>query len=180
MNPPLAIAHSHIPIFRVVRVGWKNPLESSFSMTAPDNRWNDATFPALYCCCGEDVSRAVARDVFRLAGVELADLQPSFRPRLVEVRWKGTVVDAVSPEGLRAADLPENYPAAIEKSDTRLRAGRWHAARLEGVVCRSSSLYRLGLRVWTGAHERWSEIAVFTHNVVEPPVIIGDRLAFTW
>jgi len=41
-------------------------------------------------------------------------------------------------------------------------------------------LYRLGLRVWTGAHELWSEIAVFTDNVADAPAIIGDRLDFTW
>jgi RES domain-containing protein len=73
---PRALVHNHVPLFRVIRRGWADPLDTSYSQRASaDNRWNTPDFPALYSSCSERVARAVARDVFRLAAIELADLQ---------------------------------------------------------------------------------------------------------
>ena len=68
-------AHRHQPVYRVVRAGWEDPLDASFSRWWPDRRWNIADFAALYCCCSEAVARAVAQDVLRVASVLLEDLQ---------------------------------------------------------------------------------------------------------
>jgi hypothetical protein len=75
-------------------------------------------------CCSETVARAVTLDVFRTAGVELSDLRPDARPRLVEIAWHGKVADMSSTEGLAAAG----------KAMTRRAAERWHTAGLGGVV----------------------------------------------
>ena len=174
------ISHTHTPIFRVVRSNWADPLDSSFSTKAPDNRWNDATFEALYCCCSEGVARAVARDVLEFAGVELDELQPSAQPQLVEIAWVGNVADVASAEGIEAAGLPAEYPGGTPKTETRRRAAAWHDARVEGVVCRSSSLQRLGFTAWTGAHEPWSGLAIFTANALEKPSLLAKRPDLAW
>lgn len=94
------VAHKHMPLYRVIRRGWADPLDTSYSQRASaDNRWNTPDFPALYSSCSERVARAVARDVFRSAAIELADLQGAMLPELVEIAWAGEVVDVASLEG---------------------------------------------------------------------------------
>src|SRR5882724_4023198 len=148
----LRVTHDHGPVYRVVRHGHKNALDASFSRSAKDNRWNTAAFSALYCCCGIRVARAVVRDLFRVVGVEASELRPAWRPKLVAIRWSGEVVDAASKEGLAAARLPAEYPLGTDKERTRALAVRWHQAKSEGVVSRSASLSRLGLRRFRGDH----------------------------
>jgi hypothetical protein len=169
MARPRRVPHEHQPVYRVVRAGWANPLDASFSRRAADNRWSSAAFAALYCCCSPRVARAVTRDVLRLAGVEPQDLQPAYRPRMVEVLWRGEVIDVASPEGVRAAGFPTDYPRGVDKAETRRAAGRWHRAGAEGVVCRSASLARLGFADWSGDHERWGELAIFPENAERAP-----------
>jgi RES domain-containing protein len=122
---PRYVAHSHTPIFRVVRAGWPDPLDASFSQKARDNRWNDDSFPALYCCCSEAVARGVTVDILRFAGVEASDLVPSVRPRLIEIAWSGRVVDVASAEGVAEAGFDAHYPENSDKVATRRQAAAW-------------------------------------------------------
>lgn len=176
MNGVRLLDHSHVPLYRVVRAGWGDPLDASFSRRAPDRRWNDARFAALYCCCSEGVARAVAEDVLRLAGLRLDELQPAARPQLAEIAWRGSVVDVATPEGIEAAGFPPEYPDHVSRHETRRRSALWHGAGgSEGVVCRSASLARLGLGHWSGPHEGWSELAIFVERAREPPRLVRRR-----
>ncbi|MFN8558508.1 MAG: hypothetical protein U0531_14580, partial [Dehalococcoidia bacterium] len=66
------VEHDHVPVFRVVRAGWPNPLDASFSHNQ-SNRWNPrGAFPALYTCCSPAVARAIVLDIFNLAAIDLA------------------------------------------------------------------------------------------------------------
>ncbi|MEA2691067.1 MAG: hypothetical protein QOJ16_454 [Acidobacteriota bacterium] len=170
-----ALALAGQALYRVVRTGWSDPLDATFSQTARDRRWNTVDFPALYCCLSLDVARAVTRDLLGLAGIELGDLQPAYRPRLVEVGWSGELVDVATAPGVAAAGFPESYPEGVERSATRRAAVRWHRQGREGVACRSASLLRLGWTEWTGAPERFSEAALFVDNCRVVPVRLGHR-----
>lgn len=177
---PHVISHAHRPIYRVVRASWQEPLDASFSQRAKDNRWNTSAFPALYCACSVPVARAVTRDILGFAGIDPSDLQPAYRPRLVQVNWSGRVVDVISAQGLRAADFPEDYPLDVDKTLTRAKATDWHAAGWEGVVCRSASLARVGFRSWSGTHPKWGEVAIFVRNAAEPPHVAGHQDDLSW
>jgi len=167
-------------LYRVVRAGWRDPLDVSFSRRAADNRWNTSDFAALYCCGSLFVARAVTRDVLRLARVEIEDLLPDWRPRLAEVGWRGDLVDVATSDGIAAAGYLLSYPADLPKQLTRRDAERWHRDGEEGVACRSASLWRLGFYDWTGAWPRWSEIVVFVESCrIRPsPLSIRDDLAW--
>lgn len=180
MKPPRTLTLSGQPLYRVVRAGWSDPLDATFSQTAGDRRWNTGDFPALYCCLSVDVARAVTRDLLGFAGVELADLQPAYRPRLVEIGWKGELVDVATAPGVAAAGFPEDYPAGVDRSATRRAAVRWQGQGREGVACRSASLLRLGFTDWNGAWERWSEAALFVESCRMPPVVRGARDDSAW
>lgn len=169
MRPHRLVFHNHRPIYRVVRAGWHDPVDASFSRAAADNRWNTSSFPALYCCCGLEVARAVTRDVLHFVGVEVEDLQPDFQPRLVEIGWAGNLVDVLSEEGVAAAGFPASYPDGVAKTLTREAATDWHAQRLEGVVCRSASLARLGVTSWGTDCLKQGEAVLFVANCRMPP-----------
>jgi RES domain-containing protein len=180
MKRPRAVPHTHRPVYRVVRAGWSDPLDATFSRRAADNRWNTAAFAALYCCCGPGIARAVTRDVLRFAGVEVEDLQPAYRPRLVAVGWAGEVVDALTPGGLAAAGLPATYPEGVAKSLTRELAAGWRAAGAEGVVARSASLWRQGFTAWTADCAATGELALFVANCRTPPALLGQSDDLGW
>lgn len=181
MSGPRLVPHDH-DVVRVVRVGWEDPLDTSFSRHAPGSRWNTGAFPALYCCCSEAVARAVTRDRWKLAGVEQAiELQPAYRPRLVDISWSGKVVDVASQEELTASGLPTSYPDGVDKGTTQERAASWHGdGAAEGVLCRSASLHRLGISIWEGAHERWSELAVWVDRAARRPRLLRRRDDLDW
>jgi hypothetical protein len=146
-----AIQHAHVPIYRVVRKGWPNPLDTTFSQRAnADNRWNTPEFPALYCCCSEAVARAITVDRFRIAGVDLEDLQEDVRPQLVEIHWTGEAIDMFTESGIVSAGFPADYPAATERKETRRSAVQWHAMGADSVLCRSASVARLADARWGG------------------------------
>jgi RES domain-containing protein len=171
------------PLYRVVRAGWSDPLDATWSQTAGDRRWNTADFPALYCCLSLDVARAVTRDLLGFSGIELGDLQPAYRPRLVEVGWSGELVDVATAPGVAAAGFPASYPEGVDRSATRRAAVAWHRQGREGVACRSASLLRLGFpggEAWSGPPERWSEAALFVERCRTPPVRLGHRDEGTW
>ncbi len=174
------LAFENPNLYRVVRAGWSDPLDASFSRRAADNRWNTSGFAALYCCGSLLVARAVARDVLRLAGVEIEDLLPDWRPRLVEVGWRGNLVDVATPDGIAAAGYPPSYPANLSKQFTRGDAERWHHDGEEGVACRSASLWRMGFSDWTGAWPQWSEIVVFVESCRTRPSLLGIRDDLAW
>lgn len=180
MTPYRSFPHDHQPIYRVVRAGWPDPLDASFSQRASDNRWNTVDFPALYFCCALEVARAVTRDILGLAGVEIGDLQPAFRPRLVEIEWSGEVVDMVSAEGVAAAGFSDSYPEGVSKRRTRELAEEWSERAAEGVACRSASLHRLGVSDWSGGCRRVGELALFVDNCRTPPRRVRHRDDLEW
>ena len=180
MSGFLSVEHAHWPVYRVVRRAWEDPLDASYSRSRPDNRWNTAEFPALYCCCHPRVARAVTLDVFRLAGVELADLQPAALPQLVEVSWNGRVVDVASAEGVIAAGFPSEYPKGVGKSQTRRYATEWYAKGAKGVVCRSASIARTGFSSWSGPHISWGELTIFVSNAKRRPRLLHRRRDLDW
>jgi RES domain-containing protein len=181
MTVPRTVTHHHVPLYRVIRRAWADPLDTSYSQRASaDNRWNTPDFPALYCACSEQVARAVARDVYRLAGVESADLQDAMLPDLVEITWAGGVVDIASSEGVQAAGFPPEYPFGIEKTQTRERATAWYDNGAEGVVGRSTSLMRLGFSNWVGEHESWCEVTIFVNNSRQQPSVQRRRTDLDW
>jgi RES domain-containing protein len=171
----LRFAHRHRPVYRVVRAGWADPLDASFSRRRADRRWNTTDFAALYCCCSVTVARAVAEDVFRLAGVLAEDLQPHARPQLAEIGWEGRVVDIVSERGVAAAGFPASYPVGVDREATRAAAAGWNAGGAEGVCARSASLARRGITDWRGDHPRFGELAIFVANSHAKPVLIDRR-----
>jgi len=178
---PLIMDHQHEPVYRVVRAAWADPLDTSFSRQRPDNRWNPpGEFGALYVCCSEPVARAVTLDILGFAGLVLDDLLPAVRPQLVEIGWSGPVVDVASAEGVAAAGFPASYPRGIAYGDTQPAAAVWHRAGREGVVCRSASLLRMGVREWSGPHERWSELAIFVANAARKPSLLRRRADLEW
>jgi RES domain-containing protein len=180
MTPAAVIEHEHQPLYRVVRRDWADPLDASFSRMRASNRWNTSGFPALYCCCSEAVARAVALDVFRLAGVELSDLRAGVRPQLVEIDWQGRVADMCSPEGVAASGFAPGYPHAADRQATQAAATAWLRGGLEGVVCRSASLNRAGFADWTGPHERWGEVAIFVETAATRPRVRRRREDRDW
>ena len=79
-------AHDHLPVCRVVRRGWKDPIDTAFSQRHNvDNRWNTPDFPALYCCCSKTVARAIVKDRFGITGVDITDLQQPWYPQLLSL-----------------------------------------------------------------------------------------------
>ena len=180
MNAVRLVRHRHIPIYRVIRRGWADPLDASSSQRRPDNRWNTSEFSALYCCCSQRVAVAVANELFRLGSLTVEDLQPAFRPALAELRWTGTLIDVVSTEGVIAAGFNAEYPQKTSKVQTQRAAARWHAHGTEGVVCRSASLSRMGLREWKGSHQRWGEVAIFPANARRKPALLARRDDAEW
>jgi hypothetical protein len=181
MTSGLVIDHGHTPVYRVVRKGWKDPLDVSYSQKAPDNRWNTPDFPTLYCCCSTKTAQAVAEDLFiGTFRVQLIDLLPSVVPNLVEIGWSGRVVDVASAEGVGGAGLDSSYPDRSTKEQTRQLATEWHSGGAQGVVCRSASLAQKGFSDWSGSHEQWSELAIFVRNCIEPPILVKRRPDLDW
>lgn len=169
MTSPHLVPHAH-RTYRVLRHEVPDPLDDSRSQLQNDNRWNTRDFPALYACCSLAVARVVVLDRLGFSSITLEDLTPDARPMYVEVRWSGQLVDVVSPDGIAAAGFPAAYPQGVEKTDTRRAAAAWHAAGLEGVLCRSASIARLGLATgWVLPHEPWGETAIFTRNTKRTP-----------
>ncbi len=180
MTQPLRLHHTHLPLYRVVRRSWSDPLNVSHSQTRVDNRWNTADFPALYCCCSTRVARAVVLDVFRFTGVEMSELQLAARPQLIEISWRGDVIDMVSEMGIAGAGFPADYPLGVSKERTRLAAIDWHAAGENGVVARSASLGRLGFSGWNLPHDGWGELAIFPQNSESRPRLLRRRDDLDW
>lgn len=177
---PRTFVHDHQPIYRVVRRGWSDPLDSSFSRRRDDRRWNTPDFPALYCCCSEVVARDVTRDLLLEAAVEPEDLQPDLRPQLVEIGWRGEVVDVVTEEGVAEAGFPMDYPAGVVLADTQEAAKVWHQKAAEGVCCRSASVHRRGRASWSEEHEVFGEVAIYPDNAEEAPRLLSRRGDLDW
>jgi RES domain-containing protein len=172
--------HGHAPVYRVVRARWGDPLDASFSRRTADRRWNTSDFPALYCCCSVAVARAVALDVFRTAGVEMEDLQPDIRPQLVEIEWRGDVVDMVTEDGVIAAGFAADYPRGVDRASTRAAAEEWHRAGAEGVCARSASVHRRGYSAWQGDHRRFGELTIDVDNATAKPRLRRRRDDHRW
>lgn len=179
MTEPLLVGHGHV-VYRVTRQRWGDPLDASYSQARKDNRWNTPAFPALYACCSEQVARSVALDRFRLSGVELEDLHPDAHPALVEITWAGMLVDVASAAGVIAAGFPATYPTGVSIAETQTAATAWHAGGVEGVVCRSASLARLGFFAWKDPHQPWGEVAIFSQNAKRAPRRRRRRVDLDW
>jgi hypothetical protein len=176
----LLVDHIHVPLFRVIRANWKDALDTSFSR-ASGGRWNAAnTHAVLYVSCSMAVARAVALDVFRIGALRLEDLAPEMRPALAEIDWAGRVVDMASATGIAAAGFRASYPDRYTHSRTQSASSIWFQAGVEGVVCRSASVARLGSGTWTGPHETWGETAIFTDNAALTPTLRRLRRGQAW
>jgi len=136
----------------------------------------------LYACCSEAVARDVTWDLLLFQGsLELADLDPSRRPELVEIDWAGeTVVDVASPEGVEAAGFRPAYPEGVGHDETQPKAAAWHTRGAEGVLCRSASRMRRGFGDWTGDHRDWAEMAVFVETARHRPRLVRRRSDLEW
>jgi hypothetical protein len=175
------VDHNHLPIYRVVRRGWPDPIDATFSQGPKvDNRWNSADFPALYCCCTEEVAGAIVKDIFRITGATLADLQETAYPQLVEIHWQGEPVDMIAETTIVGAGFSPDYPDGVHHSQTRVAAIGWHAAGASGVLCRSASMARLGFKRWVGDHAAWSELAIYTENCPTKPIVLNRRDDLSW
>jgi RES domain-containing protein len=174
------VEHTHVPLFRVGRRSWVDPLDASYSMRVPGNRWNTQAFPALYCCCSEKVAGQLVQDRLRHGNLLLDDLQDECRPRLFEISWEGRVVDLASPEGLQANGFPPTYPDGVEVAICRDAAEKWHAEGHEGVLCRSAAAFRMGERKWEGDHRGWGEVAVWVRNARRQPKLVRPRDDEDW
>jgi len=164
------INHNHIPIYRVVPASTNDVLNTDYSLKK-NNRWNTEKFPALYACCSEKVAKAVIQDIYLKGGFNVDDLIPDRKPRIIKFDWKGKVVDMITETGLSKAKFNKNYPKGVDYTQTQQSAAKWHRAKIEGVVCRSMSLYRLGLKKWAGEHKFWGEIVIFVRNVKNKPCL---------
>lgn len=160
MSGEVILKHVHLPLYRVLGGGRRDPLDTSGSLSG-SRRWNTPLFPALYTCCSEHTARAVARDRMNIAAVDLEELQVEARPVLFELEWRGEVVDVVSEEGVRAAGFSPTYPTDTPHRETQPKATDWYTRKREGVACRSASLMRLGFSNWTADHAAWGELAIF-------------------
>lgn len=173
--------HDHLPIYRVIRRGWPNPLDTSYSqLRSTDNRWNTPGFPALYCCCSPTVARAIVHDVFRLTSVDIEDLQEDARPQLVEIHWTGEVVDMITESAIVNAGFQADYPRDTGHSQTQMIASNLHSKGAEAILCRSASLSRLGFANWEGDHQFWSELAIFTQNAAVRPSLLKRHVELDW
>jgi RES domain-containing protein len=171
LTAPRSLHHRHVPLYRVVRARWGDPLDATQSQ-ARGGRWNPpSSFPVLHACCSATVARALARERLDQAGVVLDDLQPDAMPQLVEIGWEGRVVDVVSAEGVAAAGLPPDYPRGVGHERTQPLGKSWHKARRAGVVCRSATLGRSAFSAWSGAHETFSEVAIFVDHARRPKLL---------
>jgi RES domain-containing protein len=179
LKTPRFLDWTREPIFRVVRRGWKNPIDTSYSRTA-NHRWNTPDFEALYCCASAKVARAVTLDIFRTAGVVIEDLRPEVRPQLVELAWQGRVVDVATAEGVRAAGFPVKYPQDVGRESTQAAGARWYGSGAEGVICRSASLERLRFSAWAGDYAIWSEIAIYPANAKKMAKLLRRSNALGW
>lgn len=180
MTAPRLVRHSH-PLYRVAPRSWRDPLDATFSMSDPDNRWNTPEFPALYCCCSIRVARENVRDKFRRSSLTIDDLQQRQMPTLVELDWSGTLVDCASPQGLSVAGLPGAYPEGASKEDCRALAAEWHVAGLQGVLARSAAVWRNGTaHGWQGKHSGWSEAAIFVRNARRSPQLVRRKRDLNW
>jgi hypothetical protein len=139
-----------------------------------------ARFPALYCCCSEAVVRAIVRDIFRVAGVDVADLQEGAQPQLVEIDWTGEPIDMITGAAILDAGFTADYPIHSDHLQTQHAATKWHEAGAPGVLCRSASLARFGFSDWTGHHARWSELTVYTDNSSPRPSLLRRRDDLDW
>lgn len=168
MRTPRFFEWTRDALFRVVRRGWKDPLDTSFSRRG-NHRWNTPEFEALYCCGSAKVARAVTLDVFRFAGLVIEDLRPEARPQLVEIAWRGRLADVATREGVKAAGFAARYPEGASRAATQAAGEGWHRAGFEGVICRSASLWRLRFADWTGDPANWSEVAIYPANARMAP-----------
>lgn len=114
------------------------------------------------------------------AAVEPEDLQPDLRPQLVEIGWRGEVVDVVTEEGVAEADFPMDYPTGLALADTQEAAKVWHAEDAEGVCCRSASVHRRGRTSWSGEHQAFGEVAIYPDNSEEAPKLLRRRGDLNW
>ena len=174
------MAHEHVPLYRVARAGWADPLDTDHSRLA-SNRWNSrGGHRVLYTACSLAVARCIVADVFALGAFGVEDLQPEYFPVLAEVNWAGEAVDLASPTGLVEAGFPLDYPDRIEHHHTQPFAAAWFTLGAEGVLCRSASVFRINHRGWVGPHENWAELAIFVENAKETPVLVRVRPDDEW
>lgn len=176
---PVLVAHDHLPLLRVVQRGWAAPLDASHSHRE-GGRWNaPGAFAVLYASCSEAVARAITYERLDRAGVVLADLQPASLPQLVEIAWKGSLVDVFSKRGVAACGLSADYPEGTGYDRTRPLGAALAASGHPGLLCRSATLSRAGVRTWPADHRPWGEVALFVASA-RLPRLLRRRRDFAW
>lgn len=174
------VRHDHVPLYRVARAGWSDPVDATFS-TVHGGRWSPrGGFPILYTCCSKNTARAVLAHVLRVTSLEIDDLNPEIRPVLVEVEWSGDVVDMCSVEGVMECGFRIAYPAGYTHEHTQQFGTVWHSLGAEGVVCRSESVFQNRHHGWLGDHREWSEVAIFVGNAQRRPRLVALDPEFDW
>ncbi|MGH7757094.1 MAG: RES domain-containing protein, partial [Vulcanimicrobiaceae bacterium] len=100
--------------FRVFKPDWGDPLDMT-KPKAAGGRWNaPGAFGALYLTATLAVAAANARAQHRNRAVGIFDLTPARRPSLLRVHVpRSQLLDVVNPHGVRALNLPANYPFGV-------------------------------------------------------------------
>jgi hypothetical protein len=134
--------------YRVCDPEWSDCTDTTFSKRA-GGRWNEAgRFGVLYLCRDLLVAAANARKNFEGEIHSLYDLNPEYRPAILEFslgRSPGhRFVDAVSNSGLSAFGLPTSYPLTAtggKIAHARCRAVGFEAYASDeaGIACRSAA-----------------------------------------
>jgi len=126
--------------YRVIGPAWSSALNTGFSKLH-GGRWNPrSAFGALYLNATIAVAAANARHQHAGRAIQLFDLRPSARPRLVDVDvTNANVLDAVTDDGLRAIGLAANYPYGVPHNQCQPIGASAYAAGIDGVACRSAA-----------------------------------------
>lgn len=156
--------------YRVCDPSWHDPADTSFSRRY-GGRWNPpGEFGALYL--NADIAVAAANAQRSLAStfgnaVTLIDIRPERRPDLQLFTVASTTfVDAITPKGIDALELPAAYPYGCGHDDCRTIARVLYAADEAGVAARSA------------AYPDGEELAVFDSHLALAKRKRGGRRKF--
>ena len=136
---------------------WDDPADTTYSKTA-GGRWNPpGEFGALYLNATMEVARANARRLYAGAFYQPEDLIGKAELQLVEFAVaQSHDVDCVTPDGLRACELPPQYPFGFDRDyePSRRVALQAYLNTDDGVASRSAA-------ECTATHFAGEELALF-------------------
>lgn len=130
---------------RVADPDWTDPLDATFAAQPPGQRWNPPGLDCLYLNCDHATARANVARLFVGLPYGPEDLDPATAPVLIEVTVPdGVAVDAYTPAGLAALNLPASFPldskgALISHARCQPHGQAAFDAGLDGVDARSAA-----------------------------------------